>query len=182
MRRQSSLGGSVTSPLIISWPQEMRAVAGGVRDQYHHAADVVPTILDCAAIDQPQLILGGAQVPGQGVSMRYTFATPDAPSMRRTAFYQMPAARAVYHDGWRALAGRSVAPMGRRNGAAGAWQLYQVSADRAEVHDLAARYPQKVAELTSLWAAAAVRAASMALDELELPARAAPQLPDRRAS
>lgn len=184
MRRQCSLGGSVTSPLIISWPQEMRAVAGGVRDQYHHAADVVPTILDCAAVDQPELVNGNAQVPGPGVSMRYTFATPDAPSMRRTAFYQMPGARAVYHDGWRAVAGRSVTPMGRRNGTAGAWQLYQVSADRAEVHDLAARYPQKVAELTSLWAAAH-HAASMALDEQEvpeLPARAAPRLPDRRVS
>ena len=45
--RQQSPGGSVASPLIISWPREMRDVTGGIRDQYHHAADIVPTILHC---------------------------------------------------------------------------------------------------------------------------------------
>ncbi len=184
MRRQCSLGGSVTSPLIISWPREMREVAGGVRDQYHHAVDLVPTILDCAAIDPPRLIKGKAQAPMQGVSMRYTFTAPEAPSVRRTQRYEMPGARAIYHDGWKAVTGRSVTP-GRRNGTAGAWELYHTDTDRAEVDNLAARYPQKVAELSSLWRAAADCAVSLAHDEQEvpeLPARSRPQLPDRRAS
>jgi arylsulfatase A-like enzyme len=51
MVRQDSLGGSAASPLIISWPCETGDVAGGVRDQYHHAVDVVPTILDSAGVD-----------------------------------------------------------------------------------------------------------------------------------
>ena len=58
MARQSALGGSVASPLIISWPREMADVAGGVRDQYHHAVDIVPTILDCAGLDRPRRING----------------------------------------------------------------------------------------------------------------------------
>jgi arylsulfatase A-like enzyme len=184
MRRQHSAGGSVASPLIISWPREMRGVAGGVRDQYHHAVDVVPTILDCAAIDPPPIIKGDTQAPIQGVSMRYTFTAPDAPSMRRTQRYEMPGARAIYHEGWKAVAGRSLTP-GRRNGTAGAWELYHVGADRAEIHNLAARYPQKVSELVSLCAVAADRGGSPAHGEQREPEQLAgsqPPLPDRRAS
>jgi arylsulfatase len=184
MRRQCSPGGSVTSPLIISWPREMREVAGGVRDQYHHAVDVVPTILDCAAIDPPRLIKGEAQVPLQGVSMRYTFTAPEAPSVRRTQRYEMPGARAIYHDGWKVVAGRGITP-GSRNGTAGPWELYHVSADRAETVNLAVRYPQKVAELLSLGGAADDHDRSLARDAKEapeLPVRSRPQLPSRRAS
>ena len=81
--RQSSPGGSTASPLIVSWPREMNDAAGGVRDQYHHAADIVPTILDCAGIDSPRSVNGCRQAPIQGVSMRYTFQAADAPSAGR---------------------------------------------------------------------------------------------------
>jgi arylsulfatase A-like enzyme len=169
MLRQYSLGGSAASPLVISWPREMKDVAGGVRDQYHHAVDIVPTILDCAAIDPPQIIKGYVQAPlhaVSGVSMLYTFTTPDAPSTRRTQLYQVPGGRAIYHDGWKAVAVRSVSSASR-NGAAGAWELYHVGADRAEIRDLAARYPQKAAELISLWRATAGGGGSLAPDDQE---------------
>ncbi len=71
-------GGSAASPLIISWPREMTQVAGEVRDQYHHAVDVMPTILDCAAIPLPHVVNGHAQAPLDGVSMRHTFMKGDA--------------------------------------------------------------------------------------------------------
>src|SRR5260221_14745740 len=63
MVRQDSLGGSAASPLIISWPREMGDVAGGVRDQYHHAGGGVPTILDCADVDPPQTHRAHVQRP-----------------------------------------------------------------------------------------------------------------------
>jgi arylsulfatase len=155
--RQYTLGGSVASPLIISSPREMREVAGGVRDQYHHAVDIVPTILDCAAIDPPQVIKGHAQAPMHGVSMRYSFTAPDEPSMRRTQLYGMPGGRAIYHDGWKAVARDSDSRAGG-SGVAGDWELYHVGADRAEVDDMAGRHPDKAAELASLWSAAAAAA------------------------
>jgi arylsulfatase A-like enzyme len=150
--RQHSHGGSVPSPLIISWPREMMDVAGGVRDQYHYAADLVPTILGCAAIDPPRLVKGLAQAPMDGVSMRYTFTAPGAPSARRIQRYAAPGGRAMYVDGWKAVAGYS-APRARRAQSAGAWELYHVAADRAEIRDVAARYPAKTGELASLWEA-----------------------------
>jgi arylsulfatase A-like enzyme len=110
-----------------------------VRDQYHHAADVVPTILDCAGVEPPQLVNGHLQGPLPGVSMRYTFTAPDAPSARRTQLYQAPGGRAVYHDGWKAATGP------------GRWELYDVTSDRAETRNVAASHPEKLAELTALW-------------------------------
>ena len=148
--RQQSPGGSAPSPLIITWPREMRNVTGGVCDQYHHAADVVPTILGCAGIEPPRRASGEPDMPADGVSMRYTFTASGAPSARQVQLYEAAGARAIYADGWKAIAGRRPATA-RTNGAAGAWELYHVAEDRAEIHDLAASYPAKAAELASLW-------------------------------
>jgi arylsulfatase A-like enzyme len=136
--RQYALGGTAPSPLIISWLPGMAEAAGGVRDQYHHAADIVPTICECAGIDPPRRA-AGALAFLDGVSMRYTFTAPDAPTVRRTQVYLGPGGRAIHHDGWKAATGR------RR------WELYHTAADRAETRDLAAARPRQLAELVALW-------------------------------
>ncbi len=151
--RQQSPGGSVPGPLIISWPRQMRDVLGGLRDQYHHAADVVPTILDCARLDPADRAGGQTDPPANGVSMHYTFTGARAPSARLVQRYEAAAGRAIYAGGWKAIARRGPAAA-RPDGAAGTWELYHVAEDRAELHDLAAGYPAKAAELASLWDAA----------------------------
>jgi arylsulfatase A-like enzyme len=65
--------GGIPWPLIISWPEQMDEVAGETCGQYHHAADIVPTLLDCAGITQPRIVNGYLQEPLEGDSMRYTF-------------------------------------------------------------------------------------------------------------
>jgi arylsulfatase A-like enzyme len=152
--RQQSPGGSVPSPLIISWPLQMRDVMGGLRDQYHHAADVVPTILDCAGLDPAGRAGGRADAPANGLSMHYTFAGAGTPSARLVQRYEAAAGRAIYAGGWKAIAGRGPAAARRGGAAAGTWELYHVAEDRAELHDLAASYPAKATELASLWDAA----------------------------
>jgi arylsulfatase A-like enzyme len=131
--RQHVLGGTAASPLIISWPSAMTDVVGGVRDQYHHAVDIVPTILDCAGV-----VPRPARAPLHGVSMRYTFTAPDAPSARPTQLYRTAGGSAIYRDGWKAVT------------AASRWELYQVSTDRAETRNVAADHPEKLAELAAL--------------------------------
>lgn len=91
-----------------------------------------------------------------GVSMRYTFTAPGAPSARRVQRYATPGGRSMYVDGWKAVAGNSALAASRTR-AAGAWESYHVAADRAENRDVAARYPAKTVELASLWEAAAGR-------------------------
>jgi len=114
---------------------------------------------DCAGVHPAQPDQDQAPWPEHGISMRYTFTAPDAASARRVQRYEAPGARAIYADGWKAIAGpASPATM---TGAAAGWQLYDLAADRAETRDLAARYPAKAAELASLWEAAPGRAASL---------------------
>jgi arylsulfatase A-like enzyme len=152
--RQRSHGGTAPSPLIISWPRQLADVAGGVRDQYHHAVDLVPTILGCAAIGRPQLVKGHRQAPMDGVSMRYTFTAADPPSTRLIQRYEVPSGRAIYADGWKAIAADH-ATAARTDREPGAWELYHVAADWTEIDDVTAAYPAKTAELASLWAATA---------------------------
>ncbi len=149
----------------------MKDVAGGVRDQYHHAVDIVPTVLDCAAVEPPQTVRGHVQAPLPGVSMRYTFTAPDAPSARRTQLYQMAGRRAIYHDGWKAVAADG----------SDRWELYHVSADRSEIRNVAATYPEKVAELASRWEAeAAAGRDALAREGPEMPELLTGSWPPRR--
>lgn len=164
MFKRYSLEGGVADPLIIAWPNAMKDIAGGMRDQYHHAIDVMPTMLDCAGLEPPDAIKGYAQTPIQGTSMRYTFDDAAAKSARRTQYYEMLGTRAIYHDGWKAVA-RHGALSGAGNFMKDRWELYHVDSDRAEVHDLAGQHPDRLAELIALWWVEAGRNDVLPLDD-----------------
>ena len=74
----------------ISWPGHIKD-AGGIRTQFHHIIDIVPTILEAAGIQAPETVNGIAQKPIEGVSMAYTFdsANANAPSKRETQYFEM---------------------------------------------------------------------------------------------
>ncbi len=93
--------GGTRQGLAISWPGHIRDV-GGVRTQFHHVIDIVPTILEAAGVQAPATVNGIAQKPIEGVSMTYTFdsANANAPSKRDTQYFEMFGNRAIYHDGW----------------------------------------------------------------------------------
>jgi arylsulfatase len=131
MFKRYSLEGGVADPLLISWPKEMKKVAGGIRDQYHHCIDLVPTILDCCGVTPPDFIKGHAQTPIQGISMRYSFADAKVESKRETQYYAMLGTRAIYHKGWKAVA-RHGALSGKGNFMHDQWELYHIESDRSE--------------------------------------------------
>jgi arylsulfatase A-like enzyme len=163
MFKRYTLEGGIADPLVISWPGRI-ADAGGVRDQYHHAIDVVPTILELVGVEPPAVIKGYAQTPIQGVSMAYSFDDPGAESRRQTQYYAMLGTRAIYHQGWKAVA-RHGAISGKGRFMEDEWELYNVAEDRAEVHDLAAKHPEKVQELIATWFAYAGRNNAFPLDD-----------------
>lgn len=154
MFKRYSLEGGIADPCIIAWPKEMKKVAGGVRDQYHHAIDILPTVLDCCKIEPPAVIKGYAQTPIQGVSMRYTFHSPDAPSTRESQYYEMLGTRAIYYKGWKAVAVHG-AISGKGHFMDDEWELYHVEEDRTEVHNLADQHPDMLKELVGRWFALA---------------------------
>ena len=93
--------GGTRQGLAISWPGHIKD-EGGIRTQFHHVIDIVPTILEATGIQAPDEVNGIKQKPIEGVSMLYTFdsANANAPSKRDTQYFEMVGNRAIYHDGW----------------------------------------------------------------------------------
>jgi arylsulfatase len=164
MFKRYSLEGGIADPCMIAWPNEMREVAGGIRDQYHHAVDIVPTLLELTGIEPPQVLKGHAQLPMEGVSMAYCFQDPAAETRRHTQYYAMLGTRAIYHRGWKAVA-RHGALAGKGGYMDDEWELYHTEEDRSEQHNLASEFPEKVKELIATWFAVAGRHAGFPLDD-----------------
>jgi arylsulfatase A-like enzyme len=75
---------------------------GGIRTQFHHVIDIVPTILEATGVRAPEEVNGIKQNPIEGVSKAYTFdpANANASSKRDTRYFEIVGNRAIYHDGW----------------------------------------------------------------------------------
>jgi arylsulfatase len=162
-KRETHEGG-VADPLIVHWPRRITpSLRGAVRRQYVHAIDIVPTVLDAIGVDAPSVVDGVVQRPIEGTSFLASFGDAAAPEHRLTQHYEMFGCRAIYHDGWKAVVyhpiqaeepGIDVAP----------WELYDLRADPAECHDLAASEPERLRELVELWWAEAERYQVLPLD------------------
>ncbi|HZG84052.1 arylsulfatase [Paenibacillus sp.] len=138
--------GGVRAPLIIHYPKKIRD-SGGIRNQYHHVIDVMPTILELTGLRAPEVYQGVPQQPIHGVSMAYTFEQAEGASRRRTQIYEMQGNRAIYHDGWKAV---SLHQPGR-NFEEDRWELYHAERDFSELNDLAEEQPEKLQQLIDLW-------------------------------
>ncbi|MQY27847.1 arylsulfatase [Nocardia aurantia] len=148
-KRYSQFSGGTCDPLVIHWPKGIRA-KGQIRHQYHHAVDIVPTILDAAGVEMPAEYRGVKQYPLNGISMRYSFDDGAAPTTRKRQYYAMLGTRGIWADGWKASALH--APIsGKGHFDRDEWELFHVDADRSESTNLADRYPDKLRELIAAW-------------------------------
>jgi arylsulfatase A-like enzyme len=155
--------GGTRQGVAIAWPSRIKD-AGGIRNQFHHVIDIVPTILEVTGVQVPDMVDGIAQKPIEGVSMAYTFdpANADAPSTHRTQYFEMMSDRALYHEGWIAST-HPIRPPWEIVGAAVEdpadayrWELYDLTKDWTQNDDLAAAHPDKLRELQQLfWVEAA---------------------------
>jgi arylsulfatase len=149
MWKRYEFNGGTADPCIMSWPRGIRA-RGQIRHQYHHAIDIVPTILDVLGVDAPAEIKGYTQSAFDGVSMRYSFDDANAKTTRRTQFYSMLGSRSIWHDGWKAVT-THICIMGWGDYANDTWELYHTEVDRSECHDLAAQEPGRLRDLVNRW-------------------------------
>jgi arylsulfatase len=146
--KQNTYEGGIRDPLIVHWPNGIDD-AGGIRDQYHHVIDVMPTILDVVGVVAPENFQGIEQQPIEGTSMRYTFPSNavDATTMRPKQYYEMMGHRAIWSDGWKAVTmHRKDEPFEDED-----WALYNTSKDFSECHDLSSDEPEKLKEMIDLW-------------------------------
>jgi len=148
-KRYSQFSGGTCDPMVISWPKGIKA-KGQVRNQYHHATDVVPTILDVAGLKMPEEYRGIKQYPLNGVSMRYSFDAADAPTTKKRQYYAMLGTRGIWQDGWKASA-LHAPTSGHGHFDQDKWELFHVDEDRSESKNLADQQPDKLKELIDLW-------------------------------
>jgi arylsulfatase len=159
--------GGTRNGLVVSWPARIKD-KGGIRTQFHHVIDIVPTLLETTGIKFPTVLNGVKQKPIEGVSMAYSFANANAPSTRTTQYFEMLANRAIYHNGWVAATtplrlpwvtiGSEPSPDDFK------WELYNVARDFSQADDLAKQNPAKLKELQAVFDREAKKYAVYPLD------------------
>ncbi|MCD7824395.1 MAG: arylsulfatase [Clostridiaceae bacterium] len=142
--------GGVKDPLIISYPKGIRE-KGGVRGQFVHVSDITPTILDILGYEKPAVIKGVSQLELQGKSFKKTIGDKEAIADKRIQYFEMYGNRAIYKDGWKAVANHAFHDSYEED----LWELYHVTEDYSEKYNVADRYPEKVKELREAWFAEA---------------------------
>ena len=166
----SHLGG-VRQGMVISWPGHIKGV-GGVRNQFTHVIDIVPTILEACGIPAPEYVDGIKQSPIEGTSFAYTFdaANANAPSRHKTQYFEMMGDHSIYQDGW-LLSTKVIRPPWEAFSAANpdpvnnvTWELYNLNNDFSQVDDIAAQNPGKVEELKKLFLSEAKKYQVLPLD------------------
>ncbi|MFO1123028.1 MAG: arylsulfatase [Hyphomicrobiales bacterium] len=153
----ASYFGGTRQGMAIAWPKVITD-KGGIRNQFAHVIDILPTILEVANIHQPSVVDGIPQSPIEGVSLAYTFdaANKNEPSHHRTQYFEMMGNYALYHEGW-SLVDKVQRPSWVTMGPAIAdpatpqWELYDLTKDWSQNTDLAAQMPDKVKELEAIW-------------------------------
>lgn len=173
--------GGTRQGMAISWPRGIKD-RGGIRGQFHHVVDIVPTILEATGIAAPRTVDGIAQRPIEGVSLAYTFdkARAGAPSRHKTQYFEMFGDHAIYHDGW--IASTKVvrppwvtlAPV-RVDPTALPWELFDLGKDWTQSNDVAARNPGKLKQLQALFWREAAKYRVLPLDASVASRLAAPR-------
>jgi len=131
--------GGVATPLIVHWPEGIRA-RGALRHALGHAVDIPVTLLDLAGGHISDLPARKAAPRPPGKSLVPTFNAPQAP-LHQFVFFSHTGNRALRQGKWKLVRSKGMQ----------SWALYDMSADRAEQHDLAVRYPDRVAKMARMW-------------------------------
>jgi arylsulfatase A-like enzyme len=161
--------GGTRQGLAISWPDRIKD-AGGLRTQFHHIIDILPTILEATKVKAPEMVNGIKQKPIEGISMAYTFdkANANAPSKRKIQYFEMIANRGIYSEGWYAnttpphgpwILNAPLPPIADYK-----WELYNLAEDYSQANDLAAKMPGKLKEMQKLFVQEAAKYNVLPLD------------------
>ncbi len=158
VKQVASHFGGTAQGMVMSWPGHINDV-GGIRRQFSHLIDIVPTILEASGIPAPDMVDGIKQKPIEGVSMAYTWdnGNANAPSRHTTQYFEMLGNRAIYHDGWVAATTPVTLPWELSTApppdviTGYKWELYNVKDDPTEFNDLAAAMPDKLKEMQDLF-------------------------------
>ncbi|MCW3119087.1 MAG: sulfatase [Chitinophagaceae bacterium] len=158
-KQDANSEGGTHNPLIIFYPKGIKE-KGGVRTQYGHVIDVLPTTLEFAGIKLPEYIKGIKQDTLQGTSLFYSVADAKAASRHTQQYYYIFGSRSIYKDGWKAATAHhpdyiDATGAGKDSVSHGydkdIWELFNMNEDFNERVDLASKNPEKLKELKVLF-------------------------------
>ena len=154
-KQDANSEGGTHNPLIVFYPKGINE-KGGIRTQYSHVIDILPTTLELTGIKAPEQIRSVKQEAIQGISLAYSINDAKAATQHTTQYYYIFGSRSIYQNGWKAeLAYPSSVITGNAKSNAvfdeNAWELYNLKDDYTERIDLAKKYPEKLAELKALF-------------------------------
>jgi len=158
--------GGTTNGMVIHWPARIKD-KGQIRSQFTHVNDVAPTVLDAADLPFPKSVSGTVQRPFDGTSMIYSFDNPKIKETHTTQYFEMFGNRGIYHDGWIAATRHSIPWIQAQNPplTKDVWELYHVTEDFSEAHDLAAKDPTKLKEMQDIFMKEAIRNHVLPIDD-----------------
>jgi arylsulfatase len=158
--------GGTTNGVAIHWPARIKA-RGEVRSQFTHVTDLAPTVLEAAGLPFPRSVNGTAQRPFDGTSMVYTFDDPRAPETHTTQYFEMFGNRGIYDHGWIAATRHSIPWLLGKNPplSQDVWELYDMTDDFSQAHDLAAKNPAKLKELQDVFTREAIKNHVLPIDD-----------------
>lgn len=152
--------GGTHNPLIVHWPNGIKE-KGGIRTQYSHVSDVLPTTVELIGATVPEVINGYPQFPIQGTSFAFAFNDANAPTRHTIQYYELHGGRSIYKDGWKASVyhprnfsgevGGTDPNFNPRPFSQDKWELYNLNEDWNEINDVAGKYPEKLKELQDLF-------------------------------
>jgi arylsulfatase len=149
--------GGTDNPMAISWPSRIKPDKTP-RSQFHHVNDIAPTIYQILGIKPPKVVDGFPQDPLDGVSMVYTFDNPKAPGQKHIQYFDNNGSRGIYHDGWYACTFGPLIPwltvspgLATWDSSKDVWELYNLQTDFSQADDLAAKDPQRLADMKTLF-------------------------------
>ncbi|MEA3057148.1 MAG: hypothetical protein QOD30_2580 [Actinomycetota bacterium] len=158
--KQNTYGGGVRDPLVVHWPRGIRA-RGEIRNQFVHAVDVAPTILDIAGASVPEVVNGRTQIPMHGASFRSTFDDASASSPRQVQYFEQMGHRGLWADGWKITTYHEAGhPFDDDE-----WGLFHLDDDFSETRDLRDAHPERLRDLIDVWWAEAGRMGVLPLDD-----------------
>lgn len=138
--------GGTRNPLILFFPPKIKD-KGGIRNQYSHINDILPTTIELAGLKVPESIDGIKQDPIEGTSLAYSVADAKAPSKHTLQYYEVLGTRSIYNDGWKA----GVLHKRGESFDKDIWELYNLNEDFNERFNLAQKNPAKLKELQDLF-------------------------------
>ncbi len=144
--------GGIATPLIAHWPNRLEET-GALRHQPGQLTDIMATCLDVAGASYPDQYQGRPILPLEGVSLQPIFDNCD--NGKEYLVWEHEGNGAIRQGGWKLVKRYP-----------GDWELYDMEADRSELHDRAAEYPTLVAELDAKYQAWAQRCLVQPWDDI----------------